>query len=178
MLERIRSSPKLQAFEAHGEAYIGLVMLAVYTTLILWNVGVRTLGQSSIMVPDLLSYVLGGFTWVAWLAAAYGIRQESHFRFLLLRDKLGSLGQLLLYALEWALWFLVVGLIFLKSFEILQLRMSTGAVTGGIVQIPVFLFYLAIPIGFGLMLLRVIQQLVGKIRLYRAGKSIAPTSEI
>lgn len=167
----------LEQWEANFEAWIAVVLLAIYGSIIFWNIAVRALAGDELMIAATLSKTLGMFTWVAWLGAAHGVRKESHFRFLMARNRLGRRSQLALYVVEWTLWLVVCGAILWYSIEILDYRMGSGATTRGF-PIPTYLFYLAIPVGFSLMLLRVLQQAISKVRAYREGEIIAPDGAI
>ncbi|TYL36789.1 TRAP transporter small permease [Natronococcus pandeyae] len=120
----------------------------------------------------------GLFVWIAWLAASFGLRHQSYFRFTLFRAKLSNRGQYAMYAIEWLLWLLVIGAIFLYSIpEFLQI-LDSGRIVVGTENVLQAHLYLAVPVGTGMILLRVVQQAVTTTVAYRNGDDITPDPRI
>ncbi|MFC6903804.1 TRAP transporter small permease [Halalkalicoccus tibetensis] len=120
----------------------------------------------------------GLFVWIAWLGASMGVRHESYFRFTLLRGKLSRRGDYLMYVVEWTLWLVVIGAIYWYSIPELYQVLSSGRVIVGTENVLQAYFYLAVPVGTGLILLRVFQRAVVKTLAYRRGEEIRPDPKI
>lgn len=120
----------------------------------------------------------GLFVWIAWLAASFGLRHQSYFRFTLFRSKLSPRGQYAMYAVEWLLWVLVVGSIFWYSIPEFVQVLESGRVVVGTENVLQAHFYLAVPVGTGLILLRVLQQTITTTLAYRNGDDISPDPQI
>lgn len=150
------------------EGYLAALLLFVYLFIILYDVGTRNFGRPPVWGQEV---VLGLFIWLAWLSTAYAVRTNSHLRFTLLFERLPQRGVYAVYVVEWLLWVAFAGVIFWYSIDITANVMETGTTVVGL-PIPVWLFRASIPVGFGLILLRVAQRAVITTRAFRAGEEI------
>jgi len=167
----------LSSLEQNFEGYIAIIMVGIYWVIIVWNILARNLIGSQHQIPDSLSITLGLIAWVGWLSAAWGIRKQAHLRFLLVRDRFSRQMQYVSFVIEWVLWLLINGIVLWLAIPIAQTRISSAATTPQL-AIPTWLFYLSIPVGFTLIILRTLQQSYIVTKRYRNGKDITPTSEI
>ena len=156
----------LEKLEKNLEGYLSAVIMVIYTFVILLTIFSRyfTLGFAAAWVQEV---VLGGFIWLAWLSVAYVMRHDDHLRFTLFRRNFSNRSQYGVYALEWIGWLIFAGVVFWFSLPILEQRIESGATITG-TEFPKFLTYLAVPVGFGVILLRTIQQGVIVTRQYLA----------
>ena len=161
----------LSKLEKNLEAYVGVALLLLYTAFIFYNVVSRFVTGN--IIDGYLEISMGIFTWAVWLSASFAIRRRSHLRFTLARERVSQRINYILYVFEWVLWVILVGVILRFSVTVLTDEIAQGAeisTTG----IPSYLFYLAIPVGTGLMIVRVLQQAIIVTREYRAGQDIRP----
>lgn len=163
-VDRDRIKQVLDSFEG----YLAALLLFVYLCIILYDVGSRNLGRPPVWGQEV---VLGMFIWLAWLSTSYAVRTNSHLRFTLLFERLSQRGVYAVYVVEWLLWVAFAGVIFWYSIEITANVFETGTTVVGL-PIPVWLFRASIPVGFGLILLRVAQRAVITTRAFRAGEEI------
>jgi TRAP-type C4-dicarboxylate transport system permease small subunit len=156
--------------ERNLEGYLSTAIMGIYTVIILYTILARYLGGqfSAAWVQEV---VIGGFIWLGWLSTAYVVRQDEHLRFSFFREDFSPRREYVLYWLEWIGWFIFAGVIFRFSLDTLQFRMSSGATITG-TSVPKFLIFLAVPVGFGMILLRVAQQAVIITRKFRAGEEL------
>lgn len=161
--------------EENFEGYIAISLIAVYTLLIFYTVIQRVTFQN----PP--SFTLNGtlflFTWMVWVAAAWAIRYESHFRFSIVRSKLSKRANYLLRYVDFIMWVSFAAIVGFYSIELVQRRLATGRPILG-TPIPQWIAYLAIPVGMALIIIRATQQIIIIKRKYNDGKSITPTSDI
>ena len=160
----------------HLEGIVALAILAVYTAIIALDVVQRTLWGGSFTWS--LDIVLGLFTWMTWLSAAFAVRHQSHLRFTLLRKKLSNRANYAMYWLEYVAWIVVMGLVLRFSVPIFRNRWETGQVVVGTEFVPAALLYLAVPVGMALLMVRATEQIVRVRRAYRRGADITPTASI
>jgi len=161
----------LSYWEKHLERNISIVMIGVYSTMTLINVISRALtGEQAIF--GALSITLGLFIWVAWLSAAYVVRLDGHLRFSFFRQEFSNRLSYVVYWIEWLLWIAFAAIVFWFSIPVTTRYLESGAQISS-TPIPQFLTYLAIPIGFGLILLRIGQKMVSITRRYMAGEDIS-----
>ncbi|MFD1598827.1 TRAP transporter small permease [Halobellus rarus] len=160
---------RLGRIERDLELYVGGSLLVIYGLLIGLSVIQRTLtGEQALWVQEI---TIGMFVWVAWLSVAYVIRNEDHLRFTLVLSRLSNRGRYLLYWVEWALWVGFAGTVFVYSVPVLGDFIARQATITG-TSIPDAVTYLAITVGFGLVLLRVAQQAVSVTLAFRRGDDV------
>lgn len=162
------SAARLKDVLDNFEGYLSGALLLVYLFVILYDVGTRNLGTPPVWGQQI---VLGMFIWLAWLSTAYAVRTNSHLRFTLVFERLSQRGVYAVYVIEWVLWVAFAGIIFWYSLEITANVIETGTTVVGL-PIPVWLFRISIPVGFGLILIRVAQRAVITTRAFRAGEEI------
>lgn len=175
VLSRLRSDDLTTSLERYFEGYVALVLLAAVTALVFADV-VNRIARGTQLVWG-LEVIEGLFIWITWLSAAFAVRHSSHLRFTLLRQRWSARRNYAVYWVEWLLWFVVVGTIFRYSLPELERYLEAGRVVVG-TDVPDALFYLAVPVGTALILLRVVQEIVRVTRRYRNGELIAPDASI
>ena len=119
-------------------------------------------GTSLIITEELARYLL---VWVVFLAGAIGIRDKSHIRINALVKRLSPRVQMILALCAHALSLFFLALLLMESIRILPSQFSQICIT---FDVPIFYFYLAIPVGCVLMALF----LIPKIREVLAGKAV------
>ncbi|MFP8952901.1 TRAP transporter small permease [Natrialbaceae archaeon A-arb3/5] len=160
----------------HVEGLIALLILIVYTAIIALDVAQRTLWGGSFTWS--LEIVLGLFTWMTWLSAAFAVRHRSHLRFTLVRKALSNRANYLMYWVEYVAWIGIMGLVLRYSVPIFLDQWETGRLVVGTEFVPSALLYLAVPVGMTLVMLRATEQIVRVTREYRRGEDITPTASI
>lgn len=161
--------------EENFEGYIAVILLLVYTFLIFYTVMQRMTFENPPTFT--LEGTLFLFTWMIWLAAAWAIRHESHFRFSLIRDQLTNRQNYVLRYVDFVSWVGFAIIIGYYSLGILETRMASGRIIFG-TPIPRWVGFLAIPVGMTLIIIRSVQQIFRIRRRYRNGENVAPTSDI
>lgn len=171
--DRIRPILKIVAdFEQYA---IGLLLVTIVGILI-FDIAVRNLPGISFSMSWRNDIVIGLFIWMAWIGMAWGVKQDTHFRFLLVRGELSNRLNYLVYWIEWVIWVVFLGVVVRYSIPVMERWLRAGDIVG--TSIPRYFLYLAVPVGFSLTLLRVGTQAVSVSRRYAAGESITPTSSI
>jgi TRAP-type C4-dicarboxylate transport system permease small subunit len=175
MSSNIKFGEMLEKVEKNFEGYIAIVLISLYTLLIFYTVVQRITFQN----PP--SFTLNGtlflFTWMVWIAAAWAIRHESHFRFSMARSKLSNRANYLLRYVDFVMWVSFAAIVGYYSIELVQRRLATGRPILG-TPIPQWVAYLAIPVGMTLIIIRATQQIVMIKRKYDSGEDVTPTSDI
>jgi TRAP-type C4-dicarboxylate transport system permease small subunit len=175
MSSNIKYGEMLGKVEKNFEGYIAIVLISLYTLLIFYTVVQRITFQN----PP--SFTLNGtlflFTWMVWIAAAWAIRHESHFRFSMARSKLSNRANYLLRYVDFVMWVSFAAIVGYYSIELVQRRLATGRPILG-TPIPQWVAYLAIPVGMTLIIIRATQQIVMIKRKYDSGEDVTPTSDI
>lgn len=123
---------------------------------------------SSIWGEEVVRYA---FIYLAWIGAASAVRERAHIRIDVLLHYLSRSGKALVYILG-DLVMLVVALIALYwSFETVMVSFKFGSVSHGL-RVSMVWFLAAVPIGFSLMVFRLVQSLMRDIADLRAGRPV------
>ncbi|MDO6565165.1 TRAP transporter small permease [Amphritea sp. 1_MG-2023] len=146
--------------------------LMFYTLIVMTIVSevVRRFGlsYSSIWGEELARY---SFVFLAWFGAALAIRNRSHIRIDVLLNALGRRGKAVLY-LFGDLASLVLALAALWiSIEPVLLSIEFGSVTEGL-RISKAWFLISVPLGFTLIVLRLLQSMWRDIQDLGAGRAV------
>jgi len=112
------------------------------------------------------------FLWVTWIGCAYCCKTRSHLRFEEFRARLPYGGQFLCMVLDHLTWIAFSLLIIYYSLEQVQIAYDNFAIVQGTDDVMQWWFYLATPVGFGLVIYRVLQNLFEDIGRYKRGESM------
>ncbi len=151
------------------EIYLGIFLFLTYASMIIINIILRYFTGSQI--PGSHSLIKIMYIWMVWFAAAYMIREDSHIRFTYFLNQYGNRFRFTTYVFEWILWLLLSVIIIRYSIPVILRFINSGAVIPG-TDIPRYLPYLILPVGFGFIILRVIEQAIEKTRLFIGGDEL------
>lgn len=112
------------------------------------------------------------FLWVTWVGCAYCCKTRSHLRFEEFRVRLPYGGQFFCMVLDHLTWIGFSLLIIFFSLEQVQIAYDNFAIVQGTDDIMQWWFYLATPVGFGLVIYRVLQNLFEDIGRYKRGEAM------
>lgn len=134
------------------------VILTSYTTLIL-IIGVETIrraiiGTQAVWGPEVALYA---FVWLSWFSMAKHSRFGTHLAFSEVRLKLPERMQQFLELLDCVFWLVVGIIIIVTSYGIVQKQIAMGQTVFG-TPIPLAAASLAVPVGWGFSMLRIIQR--------------------
>ena len=99
------------------------------------------------------------FIWLIWVGAAYATKERAHIKIDFLVNRLPKAGQTLCLILSTLVWLLFAVFLFYISLVLTQSVMGGGQ-TGTGSGIPMWIPYSAIPVGMGLMIFRMIQNII------------------
>lgn len=147
---------------------VGLILGSVAIVgIVTTEVFLRKFFETSLIVTEEFArYML---VWMVFLAGSLGIRDKSHIRINALVKHLSHRLQIILALCAHGMSLIFLTLLFIESVRILPRQFSQMCIT---FDVPMFYFYLAIPIGCVLMALF----LVPKIREALAGKAVETTN--
>ena len=97
------------------------------------------------------------FVWLTWLGASYAVKARAHLRFGELRERMPRGLQYMLLQLDYLFFLLVGTIVIYYSHGLLMTQIANESVVSGTDNVPVWIFYLATPVGWLLLLLRVVQ---------------------
>lgn len=134
------------------------VILASYSTLILL-IGVETIrraiiGTQAVWGPEVALYA---FVWLSWFSMAKHSRFGTHLAFSEVRLKFSEGVQRFLDLLDCVFWLAVGIIIIVTSYGVVQKQIIMGQTVFG-TPIPLAAASLAVPVGWGFSMLRIIQR--------------------
>lgn len=123
---------------------------------------------SSIWGEEIVRY---SFIYLAWVGAAAAVKERAHIRIDVLMHYLGPRAKALLYIFGDLVMFVVALIALYWSFETVLVSAKFGSVTHGL-RISQVWFLMAVPIGFALITLRLIQSFVRDVRSLKNGTPV------
>ncbi len=134
------------------------VILTSYSTLIL-IIGVETIrrsitGSQEVWGPEVALYA---FVWLSWFSMAKHSRFGTHLAFSEVRLKFPESVQRFLELLDCVFWLVVGIIIIVTSYSVVQKQIAMGQTVFG-TPIPLAAASLAVPVGWGFSMLRIIQR--------------------
>jgi len=134
------------------------VILTSYSTLILLigleTIRRATIGTQAVWGPEVALYA---FVWLSWFSMAKHSRFGTHLAFSEVRHKFPERVQRSLELLDCALWLVVGIIIIVTSYGVVQKQIAMGQTVFG-TTIPLAAASLAVPVGWGFSMLRIIQR--------------------
>ena len=107
------------------------------------------------------------FLWVTWIGCAYNCKLRSHLRFEEFRMRLPYTGQFFCLVVDHLVWIGFSLLVIYYAVEQVMIARDNFAIVQGTDDVQQWWFYLATPIGFGLVIYRVSRNLFEDISKFR-----------
>lgn len=111
------------------------------------------------------------FIYLAWIGAAAAVKERAHIRIDVIMHYLGNRPKALLYIFGDLLMFVVAIIALYWSWEALHVSWKFGSVTDGL-RVSKVWFLFSVPLGFGLMILRLLQSFVRDFKSLRDGTPV------
>ncbi len=123
---------------------------------------------SSIWGEEIVRY---SFIYLAWIGCAAAVRERGHIRIDVILEYVGPRTKAVIYIFGDLVMLIVSLVAFYYSYETLHVAMKFGNVTHGL-RIGQAWFLAAVPIGFALVIFRIIQSLIRDINDLRNGRPV------
>ncbi len=123
---------------------------------------------SSIWGEEIVRY---SFIYLAWIGAAAAVKERGHIRIDVIMHYLSARLQALLYIFGDIVMFAVAIIALYWSFETVAVSWEFGSVTDGL-RVSKVWFLSAVPLGFALMIFRLIQSFIRDVNDLRSGRSV------
>ena len=157
--------PILRWLDENIEKVIILVSYVLMTAIIFVEVIRRfAFGQQAAWSSTIPIYL---FLWVTWIGCAYCCKQRAHLRFEEFRARLPYGGQFFCLVVDHLVWIGFAILVIYFSIEQVQISRDNFAIVQGTDDVMQWWFYLATPVGFGLVIYRVMQNLIEDVRRFK-----------
>jgi len=123
---------------------------------------------SSVWGEEIVRYA---FIYLAWIGAAAAVRERAHIRIDVIMHYVGPRLKAALYILGDLVMAAVAVVALYWSWETVLVSAKFGSVSAGL-RVSMVWFLLAVPVGFGLMLLRLVQSFLRDVRALRDGTPV------
>ncbi|MEM7442403.1 MAG: TRAP transporter small permease [Pseudomonadota bacterium] len=159
----------LKALDKNGERWALLVFYVMLVgTMFIEVVRREVFSYSSIWGEEIVRY---SFIYLAWIGAAAAVKERGHIRIDVILEYVGRRVKTLLYILGDIVMFGVAIIAFYWSLETVLVSARFGSVTHGL-RISQVWFLAAVPIGFALVMLRLIQSFIRDVSDLRSGRPV------
>lgn len=146
--------------------------LLVFYTLLVVTMAVEVLRRelfaySSVWGEEIVRY---SFIYLAWIGASAAVRDRAHIRIDVIFNFISDRLKAVLYMFGDLVMLGVAVVALIWSLDSLWVSMKFGSVTHGL-RVPLWLFLFAVPLGFSLMLYRLVQSIRFDIAAFRKGEA-------
>jgi len=147
--------------------------LLVFYVMLVMTMAVEVLRRevfsySSIWGEEIVRYT---FIYLAWIGAAVAVKERAHIRIDVIMHYLGPRPRALMYIFGDVVMFIVAVIALYWSYESVYVSAKFGSVTDGL-RVSRVWFLMAVPIGFALMILRLVQSFLRDLRSLRDGTPV------
>lgn len=145
--------------------------LLVFYTMLVATMAIEVLRReffaySSIWGEEVVRYA---FIYLVWIGAAAAVHERAHIRIDVLFNYVSPRVKALLYIFGDLVMLVIAVLAVFWSAETVAVSAEFGSISHGL-RISMVWFLLAVPIGFTLMIIRLVQSLVRDVADFRAGR--------
>jgi TRAP-type C4-dicarboxylate transport system permease small subunit len=143
-----------------------VVMLVI--TMAIEVIRREVFSYSSIWGEEIVRY---SFIYLAWIGAAAAVKERAHIRIDVVMHYLGPRPKALLYIFGDLVMFIVALVALFWSFETVLVSAKFGSVTDGL-RISKVWFLMAVPVGFTLIIYRLVQSFIRDFKTLRDGTPV------
>ncbi|QHJ70065.1 TRAP transporter small permease [Planococcus halotolerans] len=146
--------------DRHIEEVLLVLFSTIMVTVIFLQVVMRQLDSSLSWTEELARY---SFIWLVYIGISYGVKKDRHIKVDVLLLVLKNKGKIILTIIANLLFIAFAIFVIRYGYDIASQLLAFGQKSPAN-QIPMGLIYLATPVGMGLTLIRLVQNLVKHIK--------------
>ena len=159
----------MEALNKNAERWALLIFYVMLVITMFVEVLRRELmAYSSIWGEEIVRY---SFIYLAWIGAAAAVRERGHIRIDVILEYVGPRVKAVLYIFGDLVMFAVALVALYYSFETVLVSAKFGSVTHGL-RISQVWFLSAVPIGFALVVFRLVQSFIRDVNDLRHGRPV------
>lgn len=159
----------LKALNENAERWALLVLyILLVATMAVEVIRREVFAYSSIWGEEIVRY---SFIYLAWIGAAAAVRERAHIRIDVVFNYISGRAKSVLYIFGDLVMLGVALVAIYWSWETVAVSWKFGSVSHGL-RVSMVWFLLAVPIGFGLMIFRLLQSLVRDIADLKTGRPV------
>ncbi len=151
------------------EALFGAILFFAMLGLIVVQITLRNVFQGGLQWGEEISRFL--YVWVCYIGIAYGVRMNSHITINAVTRNLPEKAQRILLVLVQVV-FLIVLIVLLRGSIMNSEKIITLGSKASSIRISENWMFMAAPIGYSIAILRIVQNLIYKIRRFNASWEI------
>lgn len=149
----------LKWLDDYFEAVFMVILLFVMSIFIGLQVFMRYVMQNSLSWSEELSRYM--YIYMLYLGISYGVRTNRHLRISVIQNLLKEKGQKVLSLLSDVLFLGFSIVVVINSTKVAMLIAKLGQVTAS-TGMPMYIVYMGVPIGFSLVIIRLLQNITHK----------------
>ena len=159
----------LKTLDKNAERWLLLVFYVMLVgTMFIEVVRREVFSYSSIWGEEIVRY---SFIYLAWIGAAAAVKERAHIRIDVIMNYIGRRAKAVLYIFGDIVMFGVALIAVYYSFETVHVSWEFGSVTHGL-RISQVWFLFAVPFGFALVVVRLVQSFLRDVRDLRHGNPV------
>jgi TRAP-type C4-dicarboxylate transport system permease small subunit len=159
----------LQLIDQNGERYLLLPLYAMVVSTIFMEVVRRSvLSYSSIWAEEIARYA---FIYIAWIGASAAIKERAHIRIDILLHFFPPRMKAIVFLFGDVITLILAVLVIYMSMEPVIISIEYGSVTHGL-RVSQAFFLAAVPLGFTMMVFRLLQSIKRDWSDMRAGRPV------
>lgn len=159
----------LQTLNKNAERWLLLVFYVMLVgTMFIEVIRREVFSYSSIWGEEIVRY---SFIYLAWVGAASAVKERGHIRIDVIMNYVPRPAKTLLYIFGDIVMFIVAIIALYWSWEAVHVSWTFGSVTHGLRISQVF-FLFAVPFGFALVIVRLVQSFLRDVSDLRNGRAV------
>jgi C4-dicarboxylate transporter, DctQ subunit len=155
----------LRWLDKNAERTLILFAYSAMALIIVFAVFERFILKS--MVPWSTSIPIYLFLWITWIGCSYNVRKRTHLVFNDIRLRLPYGAQFACMMLDAVLWIVFGVIVLFYTVEQTRLVEMNFAIVQGTDNVMQWWFYLATPLAWALLIVRVLQNVADDVKRYR-----------
>ena len=128
----------------------------------------EVVAYSSIWGEEIVRYA---FIYLVWIGAASAVKERAHIRIDVLLHYLGRRAKALVYMFGDLVMMAIAVIALYWSFETVGVSLRFGSVSHGL-RVSMVFFLMAVPLGFTLVIIRLVQSFLRDLSDFRAGRPV------
>lgn len=162
-------SPIFKTIDKNAERWLLLVFYVMLVgTMFIEVVRREVFSYSSIWGEEMVRY---SFIYLAWIGAAAAVKERGHIRIDVIMNYIGRRAKALLYMFGDIVMFIVAVIALYWSWESVHVSWKFNSVTHGL-RIGQYYFLFAVPLGFSLVIFRLVQSFLRDLSDFRNGRPV------
>lgn len=154
----------IRFLDDHIEEVLLVFLLAGMSLIIGLQVFMRYGAQSSLSWSEEVARYM--FIWLIYVGISYGVKKERHIKIDAVANLFPGKTKIYIFILSDIIFMIFSMVVLLKSVDVAQIIFQLGQ-TSPSMGFPMGFVYIAVPFGFTLVLIRLIQSIVTRVRSLR-----------